>query len=100
MVQEGSGRTPKAGDTVSIHYTGALLDGQVFDSSENRGPLEVPIGVGGLIPGWDEIVLLMKEGEKRSVVIPPELAYGAAGAGGVIPPNAWLYFDIELLEVK
>ncbi len=100
IVQEGSGRTPKAGDIVSIHYTGALLDGQAFDSSENRGPLEVPIGVGGLIPGWDEIVLLMKEGEKRSVVIPPELAYGAVGAGGVIPPNAWLYFDIELLEVK
>lgn len=100
ILQEGNGNFPAAGDTVSIHYTGSFLNGQVFDSSEGRGPLEVPIGIGNLIPGWDEIVLLMKVGEKRSVVIPPQLAYGEAGAGGVIPPNAWLYFDIELLEIK
>ncbi len=100
ITQEGSGAQPNAGDSVSINYTGAFLSGQVFDSSEGRGPLEVEIGVGRLIPGWDEIVLLMKKGEKRVVVIPPALAYGERGAGNVIPPNAWLYFEIELLEVK
>jgi len=98
--QEGTGNTPQAGDTVSIHYTGSLLNGQIFDSSEGRDPLSVPIGVGRLIAGWDEIVLLRKEGETGSVVIPPQLAYGAAGAGGVIPPDAWLYFDIELLSIE
>jgi peptidyl-prolyl cis-trans isomerase A (cyclophilin A) len=100
VVSEGSGKSPDAGDTVSINYTGAFLSGQVFDSSQGRGPLEVEIGVGRLIPGWDEVVLLMKEGEKRVVVIPPDMAYGERGAGNVIPPNAWLYFEIELLEVK
>lgn len=100
ITQEGSGAMPSAGDTVSIHYTGEFLDGQVFDSSRSRGPLEVAIGVGRLISGWDETVLQMKVGETRQVVIPPNLAYGAQGASGVIPPNAWLYFEIELLEVK
>ena len=100
ITQEGSGQSPNAGDNVSIHYTGSFIDGQVFDSSKERGPLETAIGIGSLIPGWDEVVLLMREGEKRSVVIPPELAYGEQGAGGVIPPNAWLHFEIELLDVK
>ncbi|AHC13572.1 peptidylprolyl isomerase [Salinispira pacifica] len=101
ITQQGTGKSPEAGDTVEINYTGAFLNGQVFDSSQGRGPLEVEIGVGRLIPGWDEIVLLMKEGEQRSVVLPPDMAYGEQGAGGgVIPPNAYLYFEIELIQVK
>ncbi len=98
--RQGDGKSPSAGDTVSIHYTGTLINGQIFDSSKQRDPLEVKIGVGKLIPGWDEIVLLMREGEKRRIVIPPEMAYGDRGAGGAIPPAAWLYFEIELLEIK
>ena len=100
ITREGSGNRPSAGDTVRINYTGTFLNGQVFDSSEGRDPLETAIGVGRLIPGWDEIVLLMREGEKRNIVIPPDMGYGKSGAGGVIPPNAWLYFEIELLEVQ
>jgi peptidyl-prolyl cis-trans isomerase A (cyclophilin A) len=104
IASEGQGASPNAGDTVSINYTGAFLSGQVFDSSQGRGPFEVEIGVGRLIPGWDEVVLLMKEGETRQVVIPPQLAYGERGIsqGGreIIPPNSWLYFEIELVEIK
>ncbi len=99
--RQGSGVKPKSGQTVSVHYTGKLLDGTTFDSSVPRKtPLEVPIGVGNLIPGWDEVVLLMNVGEKRRIILPPELAYGEAGAGGVIPGNAWLYFELELLAIK
>lgn len=100
--EEGSGDTPKKGNTVTAHYSGRLLEtNQKFDSSYDRGqPIEFPIGVGQVIPGWDEALLNMKKGEKRVLIIPPELAYGSRGAGGVIPPNAWLVFDVELVDFK
>lgn len=99
--QVGTGPSPKRGQTVRVHYTGRLANGQKFDSSVDRGePLEFQIGVGQVIAGWDEGVLTMKVGGKRTLVIPPSLGYGARGAGGVIPPNAELHFEVELLGVK
>ncbi len=99
VTREGTGDTPKAGASCAVHYTGKLVSGQTFDSSYTRGqPIRFPVGKGQVIPGWDETVLLMKKGEKRTIAIPPELGYGARGAGGVIPPNAWLIFDVELVE--
>jgi FKBP-type peptidyl-prolyl cis-trans isomerase len=100
VTEPGDGSRPARGDTISAHYTGYLLDGKKFDSSVDRGqPFEVPIGVGRVIRGWDEAFLTMEVGEKRRLVIPPALGYGARGAGGVIPPNAHLIFDVELLDV-
>ena len=97
---EGTGARPKSGDTVSVHYTGWLKSGTKFDSSVDRGsPFEFPIGKGRVIKGWDEGVMSMKVGGRRKLVIPSELGYGARGAGGVIPPNAELHFDVELLGV-
>jgi peptidylprolyl isomerase len=101
----GTGATPQAGQTCVMHYTGWLYEngakGQKFDSSLDRGqPFEFPIGRGRVIKGWDEGVASMKVGGKRTLIIPPELGYGARGAGGVIPPNATLMFDVELLAVK
>ena len=97
----GAGRQAQAGDKVSVHYTGRLEDGTVFDSSRERGePIEFVLGVGQVIPGWDEGIALMAVGGSSQLVIPPELAYGAAGAGGVIPPNATLTFDVELVDVQ
>jgi peptidylprolyl isomerase len=101
----GTGATPKPGQTCVMHYTGWLFQdgakGQKFDSSVDRGkPFEFPLGQRRVIAGWDEGVATMKVGGKRTLVIPPELGYGARGAGGVIPPNATLIFDVELLEVK
>ena len=101
----GTGATPKQGQTCVMHYTGWLyLDGakgQKFDSSVDRGqPFEFPLGVHRVIAGWDEGVATMKVGGKRTLIIPPNLGYGARGAGGVIPPNATLIFDVELLAVK
>ena len=97
----GSGAQAKAGKTVSVHYEGKLLDGTVFDSSFSRGkPIDFKLGVGQVIQGWDEGIALMKVGGKATLTIPPELGYGARGAGGVIPPNATLVFDVELVAVK
>lgn len=99
--QAGTGVQPKAGQNVSVHYTGTLVDGSKFDSSYDRGqPIAFPIGQGRVIPGWDEGIALMKIGEKRRLIIPPHLGYGERGAGGVIPPNAWLIFDTELISVE
>jgi len=101
VTKEGTGAKPKKGQTIQAHYEGRLTDGKVFDSSFARNePLEFSVGVGQVIAGWDEGLLAMSVGEKRTLVIPPNLGYGARGAGGVIPPNAWLVFDVELVAVK
>ncbi len=97
----GSGAMPQRGQQVTVHYTGRLTTGQTFDSSVERGqPFTFVIGVGQVIKGWDEGVATMKIGGKRQLTIPPELGYGTRGAGGVIPPNATLIFDVELLDAK
>ena len=103
--KEGTGPSPKSGQTCVMHYTGWLYEngakGKKFDSSVDRGqPFEFPIGTGRVIKGWDEGVASMKVGGKRSLIIPADLGYGARGAGGVIPPNATLMFEVELLGLK
>ncbi|MCU0954364.1 MAG: FKBP-type peptidyl-prolyl cis-trans isomerase [Hyphomicrobium sp.] len=103
--QVGAGASPETGQICVMHYTGWLYEngqkGRKFDSSLDRGePFEFPIGTGRVIKGWDEGVASMKVGGKRTLIIPPELGYGARGAGGVIPPNATLIFDVELLEIR
>ena len=100
-LEVGEGPSPEPGQLVSVHYTGWLEDGKKFDSSLDRGqPFTFPIGMGQVIPGWDEGVGTMKVGGQRQLVIPSELAYGEQGAGGVIPPNAILIFEVELLDVQ
>ena len=99
--KEGSGPRPQSGQTVSVHYAGYLTSGKKFDSSFDRNePIQFPIGTGRVIKGWDEGIMLLNVGTRAKLIIPPELGYGARGAGGVIPPNATLIFDVELLEVK
>lgn len=97
----GNGATATAGQSVSVHYTGWLTNGQKFDSSVDRNdPFEFRLGAGQVIPGWDQGVAGMQVGGKRKLTIPPNLAYGARGAGGVIPPNATLVFEVELLGIR
>ena len=99
--EAGTGAQAEAGKTVSVHYTGKLQDGKVFDSSISRGePISFQLGKGKVIKGWDEGIALMKVGGKAQLIIPPDLGYGERGAGGVIPPNATLVFDVELVSVK
>jgi peptidylprolyl isomerase len=98
--KEGQGEKPEQGSSISVHYTGRLLaNDRKFDSSHDRGePIQFEVGTGRVIPGWDQALSHMKKGEQRTLIIPPHLAYGEQGAGGVIPPNAWLVFDVELVD--
>ena len=99
--KEGNGEKPSAGQTVSVHYTGLLETGKKFDSSHDRGsPISFPLGQGRVIKGWDEAIALMSKGEKRTLVIPPELGYGERGSGRAIPPNSTLIFEVELVDFK
>ena len=101
ITKQGEGKRAEKGNVVAVHYSGKLVSGQEFDNSFRRGqPIEFPVGVGQVIKGWDEGILLLKEGDAATFLIPPDLGYGARGAGGVIPPNAWLIFDVELVKVK
>ncbi len=101
ITQPTEGKKASIGDVVSVHYAGKLIDGTEFDSSFKRGePIEIPIGVGQVIKGWDEGILLLNEGESATLLIPSELGYGARGAAGVIPANAWLIFDVQLVKIK
>ena len=101
ILQKGDGKKAEKGDMVSVHYKGQLADGTVFDSSYKRkSPIDFQVGVGQVIPGWDEGICMLNVGDKARFVIPSDLAYGSAGAGGVIPPDATLVFDVELVGIK
>ncbi len=101
IIQKGDGKKAEAGKTVSVHYSGSLENGKIFDNSYSRKkPIEFPLGRGNVIEGWDEGIALLQVGDKARFVIPPYLGYGEYGAGGVIPPNATLIFDVELMDVK
>ena len=99
IIEQGAGATPKAGTNVSVHYSGFLADGTKFDSSVERGePIKFAVGQGMVIKGWDEGIMLLQKGSKAVLEIPSELGYGANGAGGVIPPNAKLFFNVEIVD--
>ena len=101
FIQRGDGKRAEIGKTVSVHYTGQLEDGKTFDSSYPRKkPIEFPLGKGNVIEGWEEGIALLQVGDKARFVIPSYLGYGENGAGGAIPPNATLIFDVELIDVK
>ena len=101
VIQKGNGAKPTSGQMVSVHYKGQLPDGTVFDSSYKRNqPIDFQVGIGQVIPGWDEGIMLLEVGDKARLVIPSDLGYGNRGAGGVIPPDATLVFDVELVAVK
>lgn len=101
IIQKGAGKKAEKGNMVSVHYKGQLADGTVFDSSYKRNsPLDFQVGVGQVIAGWDEGICLLNVGDKARLVIPSDLGYGSAGAGGVIPPDATLVFDVELMDIK
>jgi FKBP-type peptidyl-prolyl cis-trans isomerase len=101
MIQKGNGKNAQKGKKVSVHYEGSLENGRVFDSSYKRkNPIEFTLGVGQVIEGWDEGIALLQVGDKARFVIPSFLGYGENGAGGVIPPDATLIFDVELMDVK
>lgn len=101
ITKKGEGKKAEKGNIVAVHYAGKLTNGTEFDNSFKRGePIEFPVGNGMVIKGWDEGILLLNEGDEATFLIPPDLGYGARGAGGVIPPNAWLLFDVQLVKVK
>lgn len=100
IIQKGNGKKAEKNKTVSVHYEGSLENGKVFDSSYKRKPIEFPLGQGNVIEGWDEGIALLQVGDKARFVIPSHLGYGSRGAGGVIPPNATLIFDLELMDIK
>ncbi len=101
ILQKGSGKKAEKGNNISVHYKGQLIDGTVFDSSyQRKQPIDFQVGIGQVIKGWDEGLQLLKVGDKARLVIPSDLAYGSQGAGGVIPPNATLIFDVELMDIK
>lgn len=101
IIQKGTGKKAQKGNNISVHYKGQLIDGTVFDSSyQRKEPIDFQVGIGQVIKGWDEGLQLMQVGDKARLVIPSELAYGSQGAGGVIPPNATLIFDVELMDIK
>ena len=101
-LKPGSGDSPKVGQTVTVAYKGMLVSGQVFDKSDfHGGPMDFQVGIGKIIPGWDKVVMQMKKGEKRMIVIPPELAYGSRGMpGSPIGPDSFLGFEVELVNLK
>ena len=98
VLREGKGDKPAKGQQIDTHYVGRFMDGRIFDQSLNRGPFTFNVGTGKVIKAWDEALLDMRLGEKRALIVPPALGYGESGAGGVIPPNATLFFEVERLR--
>lgn len=98
ILRQGKGEKPAKGQRIDTHYVGRFMDGRIFDQSVGRGPFAFDVGKGQVIKAWDEALLTMKVGEKRALIVPPSLGYGSRGAGGAIPPNTTLYFEVERLR--